>query len=114
MIFRKIACNHDEILEFGTMETRKDYEDDEATRRLIEGFIKLPECLKKTAIDNIKVVEFIYSGLQQSFLVRADHLTPYVTRPTKAHSHQQRRIQLQSYCKAATINKDENGGVIMI
>lgn len=94
MIFRKIACNHDEILEFGATETGKDYDGDEATKRLIEGFIKLPKCLKDM-LDNlamniqttadIEVVGFIHSGLQ-SFLVRADRPTPYVTRLTRVRS----------------------------
>ncbi|CAO3702545.1 unnamed protein product [Rhizopus stolonifer] len=94
MIFRKIACNHDEILEFGATETAKDYDGNEATKRLTEGLIKLPKCLKdmldnlvtksRTA-DGIETVGFIHSGLQ-SFLVRADRPTTYITRITRLRS----------------------------
>lgn len=94
MIFRKITCNHDEILEFGATETAKDYDGDEATKRLIEGFIKLPKCLKdmldnlamkSQTTNDIETVGFIHSGLQ-SFLVRADRPSPYITRLTRVRS----------------------------
>ncbi|GAN01509.1 hypothetical protein MAM1_0008d00942 [Mucor ambiguus] len=94
MIFRKLVCNHDDILEFGATETGKDYDGDDATKRLIEGCIKLPKCLKDMLdnlamniqpIADIEVVGFVHSGLQ-SCLVRADRPTPYVTRITRARS----------------------------
>jgi hypothetical protein len=94
MIFRKITCNHDESLEFGATEAAKDYDGDQATKKLAEGFIKLPKCLKdmldnltmkNQTMNSIETVGFIHSGLQ-SFLVRADRPTPYTTRVTRART----------------------------
>ncbi|EPB89102.1 hypothetical protein HMPREF1544_04094 [Mucor circinelloides 1006PhL] len=43
MIFHKTACSHDEVLEFGAIEAGKNFEEgDGATKKLIEGSIKLP------------------------------------------------------------------------
>lgn len=69
MLFRKLACDHDDILEFGATEAGKDYDGDDATKKkLMEGCIKLPICLKDMldnlemhiqAIADIEVVGFI-------------------------------------------------------
>lgn len=94
MIFRRIASNHDDILEFGATEAGKDYDGDQSTKRLTEGFIKLPKCLKdmldnlalKTEFKNdIEVVGYLHSGLQ-SVLLRADRPTSYITRITRDRS----------------------------
>lgn len=94
MIFRRIASSHDDVLEFGATEAGKDYDGDESTKRLNEGFIKLPKCLKdmldnlavKTEFKNdIEVVGYLHSGLQ-SLLLRADRPTSYITRITRDRS----------------------------
>lgn len=48
MIFRKSVCNQ----EFEATETGKDYNGDDTTKRLFEGCIKLPKCLKDM-LDNL-------------------------------------------------------------
>lgn len=77
MIFRKLAYNHDNILEFGATETGKNYDGDDATKRLIEGCIKLPKCSKDMldnlvlnipAIADIEVVGFMHLGLQSCLI----------------------------------------------
>ncbi|KAI8050735.1 hypothetical protein BDF21DRAFT_482448 [Thamnidium elegans] len=85
MIFRKLACNHDDILEFGATETGKNYDGDDVTKKLIEGCIKLPKCLKDMldnlamniqAIADSEVVGFIYSdyNLALSELIVLSHI----------------------------------------
>ncbi|KAI7901736.1 uncharacterized protein BX663DRAFT_456665 [Cokeromyces recurvatus] len=94
IIFRKLVCNHDNVLESGATETGKDYDGDDAIKKLIKGYIKLPKCLKDMldnlamniqAIADIEVVGFIHSGLQSRF-IRADRPTPYVKRITRVRS----------------------------
>ncbi|KAI8877374.1 hypothetical protein K501DRAFT_278513 [Backusella circina FSU 941] len=68
---------------------------DGATKRLEEGFLKLPKCLKDM-LDNIlskvdyftkvQTLGFIHSGLQ-SYLVRADRPTKYTTRIAKSRTY---------------------------
>ena len=75
MIFQKMTCGHYQILDFGATETAKNYGGDEATKRLIEGFIKLPKCLKDMLgnlamkgqrTSDIEAVGFIHSGFNLS------------------------------------------------
>ncbi|KAI8096037.1 hypothetical protein BDF21DRAFT_448153 [Thamnidium elegans] len=91
MIFTKQSCGHDEVEEYGASEAGKDYDRDQATKRLEESFVKLRKCLKDM-LDNIlfrnddykklQTVGFIHSGLQ-SYVVRADRPTRYITRTQK-------------------------------
>jgi hypothetical protein len=46
MIFAKESCGHDEGIEYGASEAGKCYDGDATTKRLEEGSIKLPKCLK--------------------------------------------------------------------
>lgn len=88
MIFAKESCSHDKEEEYGASEAGKTYDGDQATKRLEEGLVKLPKCLKDM-LDNIlpkgddrkklQTVGFIHSELQ-SYVVRADHPTKYITR----------------------------------
>lgn len=52
MIFAKKSCSHDEVEEYGASEAGKAYDGDQATKRLEEGYVKLPKCLKDM-LDNI-------------------------------------------------------------
>ncbi|KAI9247285.1 hypothetical protein EDC94DRAFT_637564 [Helicostylum pulchrum] len=83
MIFAKKSCSHDEVEEYGASEAGKAYDGEQATKRLEEGFVKLPKCLKNM-LDNIfpkcddnkklQLIGFIHSGLQ-SYAIRADRPT---------------------------------------
>jgi hypothetical protein len=45
-IFCKTTFGHDDTVEYGASEAGKDFDGEEATKRLKVGFIKLPKCLK--------------------------------------------------------------------
>jgi hypothetical protein len=45
-IFARESCGHDETIEYGASEAGKLYDGNEAPKRLEEGFVKLPKCLK--------------------------------------------------------------------
>ncbi|KAG1135866.1 hypothetical protein G6F37_012478 [Rhizopus arrhizus] len=95
MIFAKKSCSHDKVEEYGASEAGKTYDGDQATKRLEEGLVKLPKCLKDM-LDNIlpkaddhkklQTVGFIHSGLQ-SYVVRADRPTKYITRIQKSRTY---------------------------
>ncbi|KAI7906275.1 uncharacterized protein BX663DRAFT_540089 [Cokeromyces recurvatus] len=42
MIFAKKSCSHDEVEEYGASEAGKAHDGDQATKRLEEGYVKLP------------------------------------------------------------------------
>ncbi|KAG2233791.1 hypothetical protein INT48_005944 [Thamnidium elegans] len=77
MIFRKLACNHDDIFEFGATETGKNYDGDDVTKKLIEGCIKLPKCLKDM-LDNL--------AMNIQAIADTDRPIPYITRMTRVRS----------------------------
>ncbi|KAI8875212.1 hypothetical protein K501DRAFT_171527, partial [Backusella circina FSU 941] len=95
MFFAKKSCSHDEVEEYGASEVGKAYDGDQATKRLEEGFVKLPKCLKNM-LDNIllkcddnkklQTIGFIHSGLQ-SCVIRADRPTKYITRIQKSRNY---------------------------
>lgn len=95
MIFAKKSCNHDEVEEYGASEAGKAYDGDQAIKRLEEGFVKLPKCLKDM-LDNIlpkcddnkklQTINFIHSGLQP-YVIRADRPTKYITRIQKSRNY---------------------------
>ncbi|RCI02935.1 hypothetical protein CU098_011409 [Rhizopus stolonifer] len=75
--------------------TRKAYDGDQATKRLEEGYVKLPKCLRGM-LDNIlpkcddnkklQIINFIHSGIQ-SYIMRADRATKYITRIQKSRNY---------------------------
>jgi hypothetical protein len=52
MIFAWESCDHDEVIEYGASEAGRNYDGNEATKRLEEGFLKLLKCLKGM-LDNL-------------------------------------------------------------
>lgn len=95
MTFAKKSCSHGKVEDYGASEAGETYDGDQATKRLEEGFVKLPKYLKDM-LDNIlsiaddrnklQTVGFIHSGLQ-SYVVRADHPTKYITRIQKSRTY---------------------------
>ncbi|KAI9476583.1 MAG: hypothetical protein EXX96DRAFT_303343 [Benjaminiella poitrasii] len=95
MIFAKKSCSHDKVEEYGASEVGKIFDGDQTIKRLKEGLVKLPKRLKDM-LDNIltkgddnkklQTVGFIHSGLQ-SYVVRADRPTKYITRIQRSRNY---------------------------
>ncbi|KAG1052782.1 hypothetical protein G6F43_005096 [Rhizopus delemar] len=73
MIFAKKSCSHGEVEDYGTSEAGETYDGDQATKRLEEDFVKLTKCLKDM--------------LDNSYVVRADRPTKYITRIQKSRTY---------------------------
>ncbi|CAO0799357.1 unnamed protein product [Mucor circinelloides] len=87
--------HHDEVEEYGALEAGKAYDENQATKRLEEGYVKLPKCLKDM-LDNIllkcddneklQTIGFIHSGLQ-SYVIWANRPTNHITMIQKSRSY---------------------------